>query len=173
MSIVMQINPFEFFADTQGDALDSGYVWIGQPNSDPRQYPITVYYDAELTIPAPMPLRTSSGYIVRNGAPTFLYAGGNYSILVEDKKHQQIYYVADFLMIGSASAAPIGNVERMVSNIAELRALVVTAGSTMATTKGYYAPGDGGGSSYWLDSLDVSSVDNGGTVIVAVDGSRW
>jgi hypothetical protein len=104
MSIIMEINPFEFFTDTQGDALDAGYIYIGEPNKDPRQYPVSAYYDAALTIPVAMPLRTSNGYIVRNGGPTFLYISGNYSILVQNKKNQQIYYVADFLMIGTQSA---------------------------------------------------------------------
>lgn len=104
MSIVMELNPFDFFTDTGGDALDSGFIWIGQINLDPRQYPVAVYYDAALTIPAPMPLRTSGGYVVRNGSPTFLYINGNYSILVQDKAMRQVYYVPDFLLIGNDSA---------------------------------------------------------------------
>lgn len=109
MSIVMQINPFDFFTDTNGDALDAGYVWIGQPNLDPRQYPIVAYYDAALTIPAAMPLRTSNGYIARSGTPTFLYVSGNYSVLVQNKKQQQVYYVPDFLMIGNQSAVTVSD----------------------------------------------------------------
>lgn len=109
MSIIMQINPFDFFTDTNGDALDSGFIYVGQPNLDPRQYPVTAFYDAALTIPAAMPLRTSNGYIVRNGSPAFLYINGNYSIRVEDKKHRQIYYVPDFLLNGSGSAVNAGD----------------------------------------------------------------
>lgn len=105
MSIIMQINPFDFFTDSHGDALDAGFIYIGEPNKDPRQYPVAAFYDVALTIPAAMPLRTSNGYIVRSGSPTFLYIDGNYSILVQDKNHRQIYYVADFLMIGSGQAA--------------------------------------------------------------------
>lgn len=104
MSVIMQINPFEFFTDAAGDALDAGYIYIGEVNKDPRQYPVAIYYDAALTIPAAMPLRTSGGYVVRNGSPTFLYVNGNYSIRVEDKKHRQIYYVPDFLFIGTNAA---------------------------------------------------------------------
>lgn len=104
MSIVMQINPFDFFTDIAGDALDAGFIYIGQPNLDPRQYPVTAYYDAALTIPAAMPLRTSNGYIVRNGSPTFLYINGNYSVRVENKTHAFVYYVADFLLTGNNAA---------------------------------------------------------------------
>lgn len=104
MSTVMQINPFDFFADREGDPLDAGYVWIGEPNKYPKNFPVTVYYDAALTIPAASPLRTSNGYVVRNGTPTFLYINGNYSILVEDNRSRQIFYVADFYMTGSSAA---------------------------------------------------------------------
>jgi len=109
MSIIINVNPFEFFTDTQGDALDAGYIWIGEANKDPRQYPVAAFFDSALTIPAAMPLRTVSGYIVRNGTPTFLYIGGTYSVRVEDKKHRPIYYVADFLMSGSGQAANAGD----------------------------------------------------------------
>lgn len=109
MSIVMQINPFDYFSDQKGEALDEGYVWIGQANKDPRQFPIPVYFDAALTIPAAVPLRTNAGYIVRGNSPTLLYIGGNYSILVQDKKGRQVYYVPDFLMIGNSSAVSSGD----------------------------------------------------------------
>ncbi len=108
MSIVMQINPFEFFVDADGDALDSGYIWIGEPNTYSPQFPVAVFYDEALTIPAAMPLRTSNGYVVRNGSPTFLYVDGNYSVLVQDSRRRQVYYVRDFLLIGSQSAVSKG-----------------------------------------------------------------
>ena len=104
MSIIMQINPFDFFVDTQGLALDEGYIWIGQPNKDPRQYPVSIYFDKALTIPAAQPLRTNGGYIVRGNAPTFLYINGNYSVLVQDKKGTQVFYVEDVLLTGSNGA---------------------------------------------------------------------
>ncbi len=109
MSIVMQINPYEFFTDTNGDALDAGYIWVGEANKDPRQYPVTIYFDAAMTIPVAMPLRTSNGYIVRNGSPTFLYINGNYSIMVLDNRGRQIFYVPDFLMISTGMAVTSGD----------------------------------------------------------------
>lgn len=185
MSILMHINPFEFFVDTAGTALDGGYIWIGQANQDPRNYPVTVYYDEALTIPASMPLRTTNGYIYRNGSPTFLYINGNYSILVEDKNHRQIYYVPDFLMTGNSGAVAIDDLTSISggllvgnpTNIAELR-LVTKPSSTrqapyILTIAGYYTKGDGGEGSFWLDALDATSTDNGVTIIVSNDGGRW
>ena len=111
MSIVMQLTPYEFFTDRAGGALDEGSVWLGEPNKDPRSYPITVYFDSALTLPAPMPLTTMGGYIVRNNTPTFLYVSQNYSVLVLDKQGRQVYYVADFLGYGSGQAVNGGDLQ--------------------------------------------------------------
>lgn len=115
MSILMQLNPYDYFSDLNGDALDEGYVWIGQPNKDPRSYPVTVYIDEALTIPAAQPLRTNAGYIVRGNAPTFLFIAGNYSILVEDKTHRQIFYVEDALKGGSGSSLSLASIQDLLS----------------------------------------------------------
>lgn len=71
--------------------------------------------------------------------------------------------LASFLMSKSA---------RVVDSIAELKSLNKTK-FTRAFATGYYAQGDGGGGAYWLDSTDVTTADNAGTVIVASDGGRW
>ncbi len=183
MSIVMEINPYEFFTDTDGDALDAGYIYIGQANLDPRQYPVTVYYDAALTIPAAMPLRTSNGYIVRNGSPTFLYIDGNYSIRVENKNHRQIFYVPDFLLIGSGSAATVADLVNLIRRIGDVSVLQASAGRSngevvylegytpgwQATTRGAL----GFGHFRW-DATSVKTA-NGGTVFAVTDlpTGRW
>ncbi len=59
-----------------------------------------------------------------------------------------------------------------VTSIAMLRTLSSLI-FTMAFATGYYASHDGGGGAYQLDPNDTSSLDNGGTVIVANDGGRW
>lgn len=56
--------------------------------------------------------------------------------------------------------------------ILHLKNYTVT-GAKIALVEGYYAPGDGGGGSYYYDEADVTSADNGGSIIVAVDGARW
>lgn len=61
---------------------------------------------------------------------------------------------------------------RVVSSIADLRNLSKIYYARAFVT-GYYASGDGGGGAYYLDAGDVSSADNGGTIIVAADGGRW
>lgn len=163
MANVIRINPFDFFTDTQGDALDGGFVWIGEPNKDPRQFPIIVYYDEALTIPAAMPLRTTSGYVVRNGAPAFLFVNGNYSIMVRDKKNRQIFYVPTLTGVRQDTVA---------GTVAELRTLDPTLYNSAEVLK-YSADAPWYVGTYLFDALDTTSPDNGGTIIVGVSGSRW
>lgn len=69
-------------------------------------------------------------------------------------------------------AAMVGGVGRVIDSISALRALPKT-GTARVFVTGYYAAGDGGGGHYRYDSSDITSADNGGTVIVASDGGRW
>ena len=70
-------------------------------------------------------------------------------------------------------ASLIGGGDQIVSSIAGLRALLKTSPSNNALVTGYYAAGDGGGGLYYYDPTDITSTDNGGTIIVASDGGRW
>lgn len=176
MSIALQINPFEFFVDANGDALDGGFIWIGEANKYSPQYPVVAYFDEALTIPAGMPLRTSNGYVVRNGSPTFLYINGNYSVLVQDSTGRQIYYVPDFLLAGNGAAASQAYVNahsaKQVANVAELRTLD-SSKFKFATTAGYYSAAAGGSGNYYVIAGDTTSVDNGATIIKGADNARW
>lgn len=46
-------------------------------------------------------------------------------------------------------------------------------GPSFCFVSGYYVSGDGGGGIYYYDPADLTSIDNGGTIIVASDGGRW
>lgn len=63
-------------------------------------------------------------------------------------------------------------ISRVVDSITDLKSLDKTK-YTKAFVTGYYTVGDGGGGAYYLDAADTTSVDNGGTIIVATDGGRW
>jgi len=76
-------------------------------------------------------------------------------------------------LAASTGASLIGGGGQVVDSITALRALLKTSPSKHALTTGYYAAGDGGSSTYWYDASDTTSLDNGGTVIVATDGGRW
>jgi hypothetical protein len=88
--------PFPVFQDRDGQPLDNGYVWIGEPNLNPQTNPVVAYYDEALTIIAAQPLRTINGYVSRSGAPAQIYVDGvNFSILVQDSKGSLVYSFAE------------------------------------------------------------------------------
>jgi polygalacturonase len=84
--------PFPVFQDRDGQPLENGYIWIGEPNLNPQTNPVVAYYDRALTIVAAQPLRTLNGYISRAGTPAQIYVNGvNFSILVQDSKGSMVY----------------------------------------------------------------------------------
>lgn len=91
MSAISISSPFPTFTDVDGDPLESGYIYVGQANVDPVTFPITVYWDAALTIPAAQPIRTIGGYPARNGSPARIYANSDYSIRVTNKNGSLVY----------------------------------------------------------------------------------
>lgn len=98
--------PYPVFYDRDGQPLDNGNIYIGVANLDPVANPVQVYYDEALTIPAIQPLKTSGGYIYRNGTPTQLYVNGvNFSILVNDDKNLLVYSFPDGTGVQSYTGA--------------------------------------------------------------------
>jgi hypothetical protein len=88
----LSIQPtYPIFTETDGLPLENGYIWIGTANLDPQGNPITVYWDAALTITAPQPIRTLNGYPSRSGTPARLYVNSDYSIRVQDSKGSLVY----------------------------------------------------------------------------------
>ncbi len=86
------VSPFPFFTDTTGAPLEGGYIYIGQSNLNPQVAPVNVFFDAALTIPAPNPVRTVSGYPSRAGTPSNLFTSNNaYSIVVRDKNMNLVF----------------------------------------------------------------------------------
>jgi len=80
------LNPYGFFTDTDGTALDAGFIYIGTANTDPQSNPIAVFLDQAMTIPAAQPIRTLSGYPAQNGTPAKIFTNTDYSIMVKNKK---------------------------------------------------------------------------------------
>jgi hypothetical protein len=88
----LSIQPtFPIFTETDGLPLENGYIWIGTANLDPQGNPISVYWDAALTIPAGQPIRTLNGYPSRSGTPARIYVNSDYSIRVQDSKGSLVY----------------------------------------------------------------------------------
>ncbi len=79
------------YGDLDGSPLDGGYLYFGTINLNPETNPITVYWDAAGTQPAAQPIRTESGYPVRNGAIAQVFAPTNYSLTVRNRSNVLVY----------------------------------------------------------------------------------
>lgn len=85
--------PHLYMGDMQGRPLDAGKVYFGEPNKDPELYPINVFYDVDLTIAAPQPIRTMGGFMNANGDMAEIYAAEyTYSVKVLDAYGRQVFY---------------------------------------------------------------------------------
>jgi hypothetical protein len=92
MALTQVTGPYPIFTDLDGTPLDDGYLYIGAINDDPEINPIQVFFDANLTIPATQPIRTSNGYAYRNGTPALLYTAGEFSITIRNKRNEFVLY---------------------------------------------------------------------------------
>jgi len=131
--------PYPVFYDRDGLPLDNGNIYIGTANLDPVTNPIQVYYDDALTITASQPLRTSNGYIYRNGTPTQIYVNANdFSILVNDDKNLLVYSFPEATGFGvgasGISFTPYANITSTNVQAAiqeEINDLASTSGSSL------------------------------------------
>mgnify|MGYP003624629323 CR=1 FL=1 len=92
MALTQLAPPYPVFTDKNGDPLDNGYLYFGEVDKNPETDPIQVYYDSRLTQPVAQPIRTSNGYVMRNGAPALIYAGSQFSVTVRDKNSDLVIY---------------------------------------------------------------------------------
>jgi hypothetical protein len=91
MSALFVKPPFPIFSETDGQPLESGYIWIGAVNLNPITNPIAVYWDGALTQPAVQPIRTVGGYPANAGTPARLFVNQDYSIQVQNKNGTVVY----------------------------------------------------------------------------------
>jgi len=92
MALTQLAPPYPIFTDKSGSPLDAGYLYFGEVNKNPETNPIQVYYDSAFTQPAAQPLRTSNGYVMRNGSPALIYADVNFSVTIRDKNNALVIY---------------------------------------------------------------------------------
>jgi hypothetical protein len=110
-------NPLPVFTGLDALPLSGGYIYFGTSDQDPEQYPKAVYWDEAMTLVADQPLRTTAGYISRNGAPATVWIDGNCSIRVRDSQNRQVYYQEDWAgFVGAAATAAAAAAESYVVN---------------------------------------------------------
>ncbi|ONN57073.1 hypothetical protein AC057_10090 [Acinetobacter genomosp. 33YU] len=79
--------PYPLFHDIDGRPLDAGYIYIGEAGKNPEVYPIPVFWDENLTVPAEQPIRTRNGFFAKNGRAGKIYvSNADCSITVKNKK---------------------------------------------------------------------------------------
>lgn len=106
--------PFPFFADLDGSPLDGGRVYYGSTGQNPETNPITVYWDSAQTQPAAQPIMVLNGFAVRNGTPALVFATGDYSSTVRNRRGE--------LVCSALSSTEASNAATLLALITELRA---------------------------------------------------
>lgn len=100
------------------------------------------------------------GQVIRNNATstTYAYLSGVWTDITS-------------VNLTTFNSAIKNSLLKVVNTIADLKALSVNT-YNFAVVLGYYAAGDGGGGVY-RSTTDIVSADNGGSIIVATDNTRW
>ena len=135
--------PFEVYSDVDGDPLNAGYIYVGTAGLNPVTNPISVYFDAALTVPAAQPIRTIGGYPSNSGTPAMLYtASSDYSITIKNKNDSLIYTalnLTDRISAASVTYLPSGTGAIATTVQTVLREVV------SVTRYGAVSDGDGAG----------------------------
>lgn len=146
--------PFPSFFDDNGKALDRGFIYIGEENKDPETNPITVYWDAGLTIAAFQPIRTTGGYMDRAGSPARVFTSAAYSITVEDKNENKVY-----TSLSDNTFQELNPVLLDLDTVADMKARGDLSIGQQVITKKYVS--NGGGNRYEIVAAGTGTDDSG------------
>lgn len=111
------LNPLAQFFELDGDPLDGGSVYFGNPNANPITSPkLSVEWDDGS--PVNQPATTKNGYFFHAGRPSSVMIDGDYSILVLDKRGRTVLYAPNSAEFGNA-AGLADLIENFFSNLAD------------------------------------------------------
>lgn len=91
MANTSEARALPFFTDLQGQPLQAGSIYIGQPGLDPVAYPAVVTSDIAGSVVVAQPVRTTNGHAVSNGALIHLFVPIPYSITILDSAGRTVY----------------------------------------------------------------------------------
>lgn len=160
-------SPYNLFSDTDGEPLESGYIYIGEANQNPITNPINVYWDSTGLYPAAQPVRTIGGYPDRNGSPAKIYVNAgafeDYSILINDKHGRLVFYAQSARFDDIAS----GNTVNLIDDLRS-----ISGYGQPIFVRGHTTIGDGGqGIFEWFDGAAPGTyIDDNGKTIVPTGG---
>jgi hypothetical protein len=112
--------PYPIYFNDKGEELDNGYIYIGEENKNAEASPVTTYWDEALLFPAAQPLRTTNGYISRDGSPSRVFIDGSaHSIIAKDRNLKQVYSALSVKDFSTAENIPYnpgvtGSIERTI-----------------------------------------------------------
>ncbi len=169
----LNTNKLTFFQNG-GAPLVSGYIYIGQPGTDPQvtdnQKTVTFEDSQGNEFEASQPLRTNSdGRVQYNGKAIIATVDGDYSLLILDSSQTQINGGWTPTVSGdSSSDVDTENLREYRLTLAEVKQVDVSQGQTIGNV-GNTSADDGGGVD-WLvvsntgeseDNVDLIDFDNG------------
>jgi hypothetical protein len=167
----------------KGQPIFNGSIYVGDPDTDPElpsnQKQVNALQENGSSVVIAQPIRTGSGGVPDlNGSPVQLSTDGDYSIKVLDRNGNQIYYnprraasaVITIEDVTDRSGAVYDSVADMVADT------TLDVGN-VATTKGYYSSGDGGGAKYIIfanqavDGRGDHLLSNNSVALIQIDGA--
>lgn len=90
--MISAFSPFPQFLDLYGKPLEGGFLYFGAANGNPETAPVDAFWDAAGTQPIDQPVRTRSGFAVRNGTPANVFVSGDYSMTIRDSRGSMVLY---------------------------------------------------------------------------------
>lgn len=90
MALSSVIPPSTIFRDADGTPLENGFIYIGVAGLNAETNQIQVWWDEAKTIPVTQPIRTIGGSPAYVGAISNIFADGDYSIVIKDRKQQLV-----------------------------------------------------------------------------------
>lgn len=153
------------FFDVDGEPLEGGEIYIGQPNTDPRTNAKTVTFrDAGgATFTAQQPLKTIAGRVVYNGKPIVALVDGEYSMLIFNSSGVQVDYEAS-VNAAASSELDLSETIRTGLTLSEIKAFDVAVGDVVRNV-GKTIVSDDLGEDWYV----VSNTGGGGDDIDLID----
>lgn len=169
--MILQSDKRVFF-DNSGIPLESGYIYVGQPGTNPvtvaNRKTVTFTDAGGSSFTAQQPLRTIGGKIVYNGLPIIATVDGEHSLLVQDSNGVQVEYSSSITDTGGGGSVDLSDTIRVGLVLDDVKGFDVAVGDVVRSVGSVTATDNLGAD--WLvisntggsgDDVDLIDFDNG------------